>query len=249
MQPARRCTFLGALLVIAASRAGAAEVVIERIDATSQGYLFVEFELVEPFDRLYLEALRSGLPTRLSYTFELWRQRTGWWDRLERTDEREFRLFRNLLSDEYYAVSPDRTHVVAGLDSLVAATTVFRRDGLQRALTLPFPAPDLPENKDYYLVITVRLAPMSVEDLNELDEWLRGTFRGDDSGGISGLTRTMGGMLMSLTGFGDRTVHSRTPNFKPVDIRTEPIRLHEPRPPQPSVPVLNTTSPDDGGGR
>ena len=208
----------------------ASEIRMERIDATSQGFLFLEMEFVDAFDGLYLEAIQSGLPTTLHYTVEVWRQRSGWWDRLERTQERRFRLFRDVLSGEYWLVTEEETQSFANLEALLDVVTRFRRN--TSPLPLPFPSANLPGDKQYYLVVSANLTPLSVEDLNELDEWLKGTIRGgnpdSDTGIISGLSRTMGGLLLSLTGFGDRTLRARSPSFRPEEIVTQPIVLYEP---------------------
>ncbi|MFQ5599105.1 MAG: DUF4390 domain-containing protein [Candidatus Krumholzibacteriia bacterium] len=224
----------------------ATELRIEQVAATSQGFLYVEFELQEPFEGIYLEALQSGLPTTLDYTIEVWRDRSGWWDKLEDTYEREFRLFRDLLNDEYLVVTPEETQQFAALDSLVEAVCLFHRHSEQgpqyfrRALFAP--------GKRYYVVITAHLAPLSVEDLNELDDWLQGTIRrrGDQTrGGISALSRTMGGLLMSMTGFGDKKVRGRTPKFRPEEVLEQPIRIQVER--DDIEPVL--AIPDSGDSR
>jgi hypothetical protein len=232
-------------LLLWSSTAHAAEIRLERIAATSQGFLYLEMEFVDAFEGIYLEALQSGLPTTLHYTLEVWRQRSGWWDRLERTQERRFRLFRDVLSGEYWLVSEEESRSFASLEGLLRAATRFRQS--TTPLPLPFPSPELPGNKEYYLVVTANLTPLSVEEINELDEWLKGTIRGSnpdqDSGLISSLSRTMGGLLLSLTGFGDRTVRARSPRFRPAEIPFEPVVLHEPPQEEQMAPLLQEGSP------
>jgi len=223
----------------------ASEIRMERIAATSQGFLYLEMEFVDAFDGLYLEAIQSGLPTTLHYTVEVWRQRSGWWDRLERTQERRFRLFRDVLSGVYWVVTDEESQSFASLEALLESVTRFRQ--ATSPLPLPFPSPDLPGDKQYYLVVSANLAPLSIEDLNELDEWLKGTIRGgnpdSDTGVISGLSRTMGGLLLSLTGFGDRTLRSRSPRFRPEEIVTQPLVLYEPPQEVQMAPLLPALAP------
>jgi hypothetical protein len=49
---------------------------------------------------------------------------------------------------------------------------------------------------------------------------LQGTFRGGEGerAGITGVSGTLVGLLMSATGFGDQTVSGRTPTFVPADL-------------------------------
>lgn len=234
------------LMLLAWSNAAAAsELRLERIAATSQGFLYLEMEFVDAFEGIYLEAIQSGLPTTLHYTLEVWRQRSGWWDRLERTQERQFRLFRDVLSGEYWLVTEEESRSFTTLEALLHEATRFRQS--TTPLPLPFPSPELPGNREYYLVVTANLTPLSVEELNELDEWLKSTIRGgnpdQDSGLISSLSRTMGGLLLSLTGFGDRTVRARSPRFRPEDIPFEPIVLVEPPDEEPMAPLIQEGSP------
>lgn len=232
-------------LLVLHSSASASEIRMERIAATSQGFLFLEMEFVDAFDGLYLDAIQSGLPTTLHYTVEVWRQRSGWWDRLERTQERRFRLFRDVLSGDYWLVTDEESRSFSSFEALLDAVTRFRQH--TSPLPLPFPSADLPGDKNYYLVVSANLTPISVEDLKELDEWLKGTIRGGnpdhDTGVISGLSRTMGGLLLSLTGFGDRTMRARSPSFRPQEIVSQAIVLYEPAQELQMAPVLPALQP------
>ncbi len=231
-------------LLFAATPGSAAEIDIDPVASTSQGFPVVTFELLQPFEGVYEDALNSGLPTTLTYTIEVWRQRAGWWDKLEDAQEREFRLFRDLLNDQFVVVTSNETRQFSTLDSLSASVSRFDLGSDNGPLYLPrnLFAP----TSQYYVVIVATLAPLTVEDLNELDAWIRGSLRGggDESGGISGLTRTMGGMLMSMTGFGDQRVKARTAYFRLAEIRPSPL---PPRPPVPTPQRL--AAPDSGSGR
>jgi hypothetical protein len=200
-----------ALFVCAlAAPAMAAEVVIEGIGATSQGYLFVDSRVESPFEGKALEAMRSGLPSTLTFTVEVWQQRAGWWDRLEEAREFRVRVLRDMLAEQYILASPEDVRRFTNLDSLAAS--VSRRRDYLRPQTV---------RRSYYVVVGFNLAPLSVEDLRELEDWLQGTLRGADGegGGITGLSGTLVGMLMSATGFGDVTVRARTRTFVPEQVR------------------------------
>ena len=220
-------------VVALASTSDATRLRVDPVAATSQGFLYVEFALESPFEGLVLDAVRSGLPTTVNYTIEVWQHRNGWWDKLEGAYERRFRILRDLLNDLYYVVTPEQTSRFTHLDSLVAVVGNVARGSANEPAY--FGRALFDDDKTYYVVVTARLAPLTVEDLNELDEWLRGTFTGRDdaAGGLSGLTRTMGGMLMSMTGFGDRQLKARSASFKPAEVPREaqPPGIPPPRPP------------------
>jgi hypothetical protein len=204
-----------ALLACAlAPRARATEVVIERIGATSQGYVYVESRVAEPFQDKALEAIRSGLPSTITYTIEVWRKRAGWWDRLEDAREIRVRVLRDLLAEQYVLASREDVRRFPTLDSLAAVACGRRRDYLRPQES----------NRPYYVIVSFTVAPLSVEDLRELEEWLQGTLRGGDGegrGGVIGVSGTLVGLLMSATGFGDVTVRGRTATFVPEQVRRD----------------------------
>ncbi|HZL83759.1 MAG TPA: DUF4390 domain-containing protein [Candidatus Krumholzibacteria bacterium] len=237
--------WLGSMLAVIAlaSTGHATRLRLDRVAATSQGFLYVEFELESPFEGMVEDAVRSGLPTTLNYTIEVWQHRNGWWDKLEGAYERRFRILRDLLNDLYYVVTPEQTSRFTHLDSLVAVVGKVARGSANEPAY--FGRALFDDNRTYYVVVTARLAPLTVEDLNELDEWLRGTFTGrdDEAGGLSGLTRTMGGLLMSMTGFGDRQLKTRSQSFKPAEVPREP-QPPPVAPIRPAVPGRARAAPD-----
>lgn len=199
---------LGALALVSTCRA--AEIVVDRVGATSQGFLFVDYSLDSPFQGKSLEAIRSGLPTTITYSIEVWRQRGGWWDRLEETRETQVRVLRDLLSDEYVLVSREEVRRFRDLATLTETACRNRREYLR----------PLASNKSYYAIVTVNLAPLSVADLQELEEWMQGTLRGGESrpGGVAGISGTLVGLMLSATGFGDETIRGRSPTFVPESV-------------------------------
>jgi hypothetical protein len=234
------CALILALCAIGTPVLGT-QIVVERVGATSQGYLFVDYRLDQPFQGKVLDGVRSGLPSTLTYTIEVWRQRSGWWDKLEETRESRLRVLRDLLNDQYILVSPEEVRRFADLESLTQAACSNRKEYLR----------PLSPDKSYYVTITANLAPLSVEDLKELEEWLQGTLRTGEShaGGIAGISGTMVGMLMSMTGFGDETVHGRTPSFVPDDLRRARPAPNGSTPvaKQPSPPHAAPATPAPGG--
>jgi len=197
-----------ALWALVSAAAAQAASVRSDIGATSQGFLYVDHSVEQPFAGNALDAIRSGLPSTLTYTIELWQQRAGWWDKLEDAREYQFRVLRDLLNDQYILASREDVRRFTDLDSLAAAACMHRRDYLKR----------LNNDKRYYVIVSFNLAPLSVDDLRELEKWLQGTIRDGHSGGITGVSGTLVDMLLSATGFGDETSRGRTETFVPRDV-------------------------------
>jgi hypothetical protein len=95
------------------------------------------------------------------------------------------------------------------LDSLAVAACTHRRDYLR----------PVGVDRPYYVLVSFNLAPLSVQDLRELEGWLQGTIRtGDNARGITGLSGTLVDLLLSATGFGDETSRGRAPTFVPREV-------------------------------
>lgn len=193
----------------------ATSVTVERIGATSQGFLYVDHTVGQPFTGKALDAIRSGLPSTITYSIEVFQQRAGWWDKLEEARDYQFRVLRDLLNEQYILASREDVRRFDSLDSLAAAVCMHRRDYLR----------PVGVDKPYYVLVSFNLAPLSVEDLRELEGWLQGTIRtGDSARGITGLSGTVVDMLLSATGFGDETARGRTATFVPRDVlRTQAV--------------------------
>ncbi len=228
-----------ALLAAWVGPVGAAEVVIENLGLTSQGFTYVSYRLDRPFEGKALEGIRSGLPSTLTYTVELWRRRVGWWDRLEETRESQARVLRDLLNEEYVLVTGEEVRRFRELDALTEAACAQRREYFQA----------LGPGRGYYVVVTANLAPLSVEDLRELESWLQGSLRSGEVSpgeGVAGLSGTMVGLLLAWTGFGDDDVRARSTTFLPEQL---PRDLPATPPVRPSTPSENASTPDSGGTR
>lgn len=208
----RQGVVVGLAACVAAAPVAAGRLEVRPVGATSQGYLYVDFDFQEPFSGKSLDAIRSGLPSTLTFTVEIWRRRAGWWDRLEGTRETQVRVLRDLLNEQYVVATPEEVRRFQDLDALVDAVCHHRREFL----------PPLHPDWTYYVVLSANLAPLSVDDLQELERWLQGTIRsGDESGPgrVAGLSGTMVGLLLSVTGFGDETVRGRSASFLPREVQ------------------------------
>ena len=221
---------LAIAVAAAAVPAGATSVTIERIGATSQGFIYVDHTIEEPFTGKALEAIRSGLPSTITYTIEVFRERAGWWDKLEEAREYQFRVLRDLLNDQYILASREDIRRFTSLDSLAVAACTHRRDYLR----------PLGVDQPYYVLVSFNLAPLSVQDLRELEDWLQGTIRtGDNANGISGLSGTLVDLLLSATGFGDETSRGRARTFVPRAVFESQVLAP---PPVAGVPGRDSTS-------
>lgn len=154
------------------------------------------------------DALRSGLPLRISVRVELWRD--GFFD--SQVGDWEWRA--SVLYDPL-----DRVYLLEvggdGSDDAVSFPTFPAiRAGLRRILD-PEPRPGEPGS--YYYLARIELETLSLSDLGELRRWLRGDLaeavagEGDVEGALErGLRRA----VVRLLGVPDRRYETRTETFE-----------------------------------
>lgn len=158
------------------------------------------------------DLVRSGFPARIRFKIERWAA-GGWADDLKATREwnvvvrydqlasvfRVVRVFRGT------ATALGESATIAGADSIVARLT-----------RTPMPPPRRGERSYYTLSIEVEM--LSLGDLDELENWLRGEFRpavrGERNPGTA-LTRGIRTLVVRLLGGEKRRYEARSPTFTP----------------------------------
>ena len=131
-------------------------------------------------DEALHEAARSGLPLRLRFTTELWRD--GWFDDLE--DQHEW--------SAVLAYEPLERLYLAG-ESGAPLRRFASYDDARAALERPWTPPLGPRRPGrFYYLVTLEIETLSLSDLDELERWLSGDLepavRG--SGSVTGAVGT-----------------------------------------------------------
>lgn len=123
-----------------------AEPKISDLAVTVEGrQALISFELTGATDERFLERVESGLPTGFELTFELVRQRRGWFDRTLDTNTLQVVAMYDALEREYlvnYKLGGKliRSRMVKDRGDLEAAMTRFEREPIFQIGTL---SPDL----------------------------------------------------------------------------------------------------------
>ncbi|HJR62941.1 MAG TPA: DUF4390 domain-containing protein [Gemmatimonadaceae bacterium] len=158
------------------------------------------------------ELLHSGFPARLHYRLELWSTR-GWFDDLKARAE----------WDVIVRYSPlDRSYVVARVDGDRATPlgTYSRLDEVEAVIGSPFqPAIRLPGGRArHYYNAVLDVEMLSVNDLDEVERWLRGELRpavrGERNPGTA-VTRGVRTLVVTLLGAEGGHYEARTRTFRP----------------------------------
>lgn len=179
------------------------------------GQLWVLLQLDDPLEERVEQSLARGMPATLELHAELWRRRTGWFDRLEKSFDASIRLRYDVWDKSYRleraGAPPFVTH---SLDSLELA--------LSRPIALPVARLDrLPQRARCYCVISAALKPLNVADAEEIEGWISGEARSQGRAGVGILTQLPSSVfdaVRNFAGFGDLRTRAITPEFTPATL-------------------------------
>lgn len=160
------------------------------------------------------------MPATLSLHVELWRKRSGWFDRMERAFDATLRLHYGV-GDEAWTLERGGSAplVVGSLDSLEAA--------LSTPIALPITRLDrAAPDALYYVVVTGTVQPLNVSDVAEVEGWLSGEVKAPRSGGFALITQLPSSMfdaVRNFAGFGDSRARMITPEFTPASLLRQAV--------------------------
>lgn len=181
-----------------------------------QGDVLVDVRLTRPFSSRIRESLSRAMPATLTLHVELWRARTGWFDRLESGYDMPLRLRYDVTGDDYLLERRNQPPL--------AVPTL---DSLERALERPFALPvgrvdKLQDRRRYYVVVGVTLRPVSIEDADEIDDVIfpDGKSRGPGVGIITEVPRAIFDAVRNIAGLGDVRSRALSQTFEPGDLRS-----------------------------
>ncbi|MEO6463061.1 MAG: DUF4390 domain-containing protein [Candidatus Eisenbacteria bacterium] len=199
------------LLAAALAPSSAAAVKLGAVRVTRvEDHATVELAMTGVLSPPVRESLERGMPATVRLSVELWRARPGWFDEMVRTERAEMRIARNAWSDEF------QMRRQAG-----PLLTLLDLDETERELERPIrvrvlPLARLRQDARYYAIARVEVKPLTVEDIEEVEDWLSGEAKRTGKpgpGSIARLPTFMMGLLANLSGHGDETAAVRTGAF------------------------------------
>jgi hypothetical protein len=197
------------LALAGAANAHAYEVVVDTPQERT-GMVWADVRLTGLFDARVEEGLRRGVPATLQIRVDLWRHRTAWFDRLERTFEGSIRIRYEVWRDKFILQR-------AGAEALTFDTLDSVRVALSKSIAIPITSiSQLRAGPRYYLVVSCTLRPLSVEDVEELEDWLSGDVSskgGSSFGFITAVPRALFDAVRNAAGFGDQRARTVSTDF------------------------------------
>ena len=165
-----------------------------------RGECVVPLAAVHVLDPSVTHLVRRGVPARFAVTVELWRARRGWFDKIVASQSYAYRVQYDLWRDRFLVQLP------AGGELVTADSLRVERALSQVVVVHLLSARDARMSARYYIVARATLAPLSTEDLKELETWLLGSGGGE---GILSTGRYVGSFLKSVVGVDARTTTLR----------------------------------------
>lgn len=194
---------------LAAAPAHAIELTIEG-PAEQGGYAWIAARVSDLFEPRVEESLGRGMPATLQFHVELWKHRTAWFDRQEYSFDASIKIRYDVWSRTYElerrGVAMER---FGTLDSV--------RIALSRPVRLPAGrVGQLDPGARYYVLVTVTLKPLDVDDIEEGEGWLSGEVeekRGSGLGIVTALPRALFDAMRNFAGLGDQKARAISEDF------------------------------------
>lgn len=163
-------------------------------------------------DGAMLDLLHNGFPARLHYRIERW-STGGWFDDIAAESEWDVVVRYDALRKTFqvYRVVSRQTTLLGSFESIQEAEAV---------LDAPFPAPISPprKGKRSYYTLTLDIETLSLTELDEVEQWLRGELkpavRGKKNPGTA-VGRGVRTVMVRLLGGEKRHYETRTGTFRP----------------------------------
>ena len=163
-------------------------------------------------DETTTDLLRNGFPARLHYRIERW-STGGWFDDIAAEAEWDVVVRYDALSKQFqvYRVVARKTVLLGSYGTIQDADA---------AVGATFPAPIAPprSGRRSYYTLTLDIETLSLTELDEVEQWLRGevkpAVRGKKNPGTA-VGRGMRTVMVRLIGGEKRRYETRTGTFRP----------------------------------
>jgi len=179
----------------------------------TDGHIVINFELRKLFSAELLDGLKKGITAGIEYKVQLWKDRSRWFDQM--LIEKTYRMKVSFKSwDKRYTVVTGNGQTVSlNEDRFCQKCSCLDDFQIIEVKKLN------PETK-YYIAIKVVISPISVENYQEIKQWLTGEVKklksnpaksSESSGKKAG--DWLLNLVLNLTGFGDQTITARSSVF------------------------------------
>ncbi|MDZ7318365.1 MAG: DUF4390 domain-containing protein [candidate division KSB1 bacterium] len=200
------------LVLVRLLSAASKKVMVDSIAVNNQ-LLLLSFHAEEFIDEKIAEGLQKGLTSTVEYQIQLWEKRGGLINNLVAQRELRMKIYFDNWEHKYVLLTPEEKRLTNSL------ATVKERCSVGQNVEI-VPLAQLKEDRKYFITISLVLRPLSMENYQEIKNWLSGRARDFSLKDIDDTQqqekKLKGGLLkmfLTLTGFGDRVVSGQGAEF------------------------------------
>ncbi len=193
------------LILVRLLSAGGKKVIVDSV-TVSNGLLLLSFHAEEFIDEKIAEGLQKGLTSTVEYQIQLWEKRGGLINHLVVQHDLRLKIYFDNWEHKYVLLTPEEKRMTNSL------ATVKEKCSIGQNVEI-VSLDQLKEDRKYFLNINLVLRPLSMENYEEIKNWLSGRVRDFSLKDIDDTQqqekKLKGGLLkmfLTLTGFGDRVV-------------------------------------------
>ncbi len=204
------------MLLIGKSEATGKRLFIDSVRVNS-GRLSLDFHAEDMLDEKVVEGLQRGLTSTIEYQIELWEKRGKLINHLLGQRSIRLKVFYDPWEHKYVIMSPEEKRLTSSLE------TVRQRCSTVQNCEL-IAIDELKSKHRYFIEVKLILKPLSLENYQEIKHWLSGKAKDfklndldDTQKQEQQFKRGLFRLFLALTGFGDRVISGRSPDFSVED--------------------------------
>jgi len=207
---------LGLILILILSSslsAAGRRILIDSVKIVSNS-LVVDFRAEGIIDDKISEGLRKGRTSTLEYRVQLWGKKSGLLNQLIEEKFIRIKINYDFWENKYVIYTPEEKRMTRSIETVREKCTEF---GNYVMASLG----KLERDLSYSVSVEMILKPLSVENYQEIKNWLSGEVKDINLNKISdpekqekGFKNRILKMFMAITGFGERVLSNKTKYFK-----------------------------------
>ena len=206
-------TFFLFLLLFNFLQAASRRVIVDSVKINS-GVLKIDFTVDGIIDQKIADGLRQGLVSTIEFQIQLWEKRSGWINNLVTQEYIRMKVFFDNWENKFVIMSRDEKRLTSSLETV-------REKCSQISDVEIIPIEKLKSGKKYFFTVKTILRPLSVENYQDIKNWLGGKAKNLDFKNLDDTEQQerkfKGGLLkmfLALTGFGDRVISGESEKFQ-----------------------------------
>jgi len=175
--------------------------------------LLLDFTVEGIVDQKISEGLQKGLTSTVEYQIQLWEKKSGWINNLVAENDVRMKVYYDNWENKYVILSRDETRMTSSIETVREKCSIISNSPIHYVSQMDSAA-------HYFVTVKVVLRPLSVENYQEIKNWLGGEVKsfqlkklGDTNQQEKQIKGGIFKMLMALTGFGDRVIAGKSKEF------------------------------------